>query len=118
MTNVRAGSRQSNLAVGDCGIVTLWLRAPSESDALALAQLILTTRRYASIGELQAFAEVLDYDPLACSTEQERAAERNEDWILAGYDAIKERAITQADGLHEVWLGAASHEAVRQAHVA
>jgi hypothetical protein len=118
MTDVRAGSPQRSVALGDFGIVTLWLRAPSESDALALAKLILTTRRYAAIGKLQAFAEVLDNDPFACSTEEERAAERREDWVLAGYEAIKDRALTHADGLHEVWLGAPAHQAVRQSKVA
>jgi hypothetical protein len=114
MTDVRAGSHQRTIAAGDLGIVTLWLRANSKGVALAMAELLLTNRRYASIGELHAFAEVLANDPLACSTEAERAAERNEDWVLAGYDALKGRALAQADGLHEVWLGATAEQVVRQ----
>jgi hypothetical protein len=103
---------------GDLGIVTLWLRANSERTALARAKVILTSRRYASIGELHAYAEVLANDQLVFSTEEERAAERREDWVLAGYDAMKERALAHADGLHEVWLGAPQHQAVRQPKVA
>ena len=114
MTDILAGSHQLSVTKGDRGIVTLWLRAKSEGAALAMAKLILTNRRYASIGELRAFTEVLANDPLACSTEGERAAERNEDWVLAGYDALKDRALAQADGLHEIWLSATAEQVVRQ----
>jgi hypothetical protein len=47
---------------------------------------------------------------MACTTEDERVAARRDDSVLAGYDAIKEQAISQADGLHEVWLGAVASE--------
>ena len=106
MTDVRAGSHQRSVATGDLGIVTLWVRAESESAALARARLILTNRRYASIGRLSSYAEALAHDPLACGNEEERVADRREDFVLAGYDAMKEHALAHADGLHEVWLDA------------
>ena len=118
MTDVRAGPHQRGVAMGDLGIVTLWLRARSEGVALAMAKLVLANKRYGSIGELHAYAEVLANDPLAYSTQDERAAERSEDWILAGYDAMKDRALAQADGLHEVWLGASDRQVVRQQKIA
>lgn len=105
MTQVRAGPHQRTVATGDVGIVTLWLRATSEDAALALARSVLTQKRYALVSDLHAYVEVLVNDPLPCSTENERAAERQDDWVLAGYDSMKERALLQADGLHEVWLG-------------
>jgi hypothetical protein len=118
MTDVRAGSYQRSVTKGDYGIVTLWVRARSERGALAMAESILTNKRYASIGELRAYAEVLANDPLASSSETERAAERREDWVLAGYDAVKEQALERADGLHEVWLGNTDNQSVRQSKVA
>jgi hypothetical protein len=117
MTDVRAGSRERSIAPGDFGIVTMWVRAKSEDIALAQAKFILTSRRYAFIGELHAYAEILADNPLACSTDEERAAERRDDWLLAGYDALKTHALAQADGLHEVWLGAAHTEVARQSKV-
>ena len=86
--------------------------------ALARAKLILTNRRYASIGRLQSYAEALDNDPVACETEEERAADRRQDWALAGYDALREQALARADGLHEVWLGAPVPQFVRQRQIA
>lgn len=118
MTNVRAGSRQGSVATGTAGIVTLWVRAKSESGALAQARFILTNKRYDAIGELHAYAESLASDPLASFTEEERAAERCEDWVLAGYDAVKEQALAQADGLLEVWLGASGEKRTRQQKIA
>ena len=118
MTDVRAGAHQRSVTKGDRGIVTLWVRGESEDIALARAKIILTNRRYASIGRLQSYAETLDNDSLACATEKERAADRREDSVLAGYDALKEQALAQADGLHEVWLGAAGHQLVRQQKIA
>ncbi|MEN3371185.1 MAG: hypothetical protein V7609_3328 [Verrucomicrobiota bacterium] len=114
MTDVLAGPHQRNVTKGDRGIVTLWLRAEREDIALARANLILTNKRYASIGRLQAYAEALAHDPLASSTEAERAADRRADSVLAGYDAMKEQALAHADGLHEVWLGATDERLVRQ----
>ncbi|HYJ04262.1 MAG TPA: hypothetical protein VEX43_03965 [Chthoniobacterales bacterium] len=118
MTDVCAGSHQRSVTKGDRGIVTLWVRAGSEDIALARAKLILTNRRYASIGRLQSYAEALDNDPLACATEKERAADRREDAVLAGYDALKEQALAHADGLHEVWLGATTQQSVPQRKIA
>jgi hypothetical protein len=117
MTDVRAGSHQRNVMKGDRGIVTLWLRAESEDIALARGNFILTNKRYASIGSLQAYAEALAHDPLASATEAEQAADRREDSILAGYHAMKEQALAQADGLHEVWLGAPDERLVRQREI-
>jgi hypothetical protein len=114
MTDVRAGSHQRSVPKGDSGIVTLWVRAESDEIALARAKLILTNRRYASIGWLRSYAETLAHDSLACATEEERAADRREDFVLAGYDAMREHALAQADGLHEVWLGAPVEQVVRQ----
>jgi hypothetical protein len=118
MTDVRAGSHQRSIASGDYGIVTLWVRAKSNEIALAEARFILTSRRYASIGELHAYAETLADNPLACSTDEELAAERRDDWLLAGYEALKTHALAQADGLHEVWLGAAHPEVARHSKFA
>jgi hypothetical protein len=118
MTDVRAGPQQRSVALGDHGIVTLWVRAESESAALARAKFILTRKRYASIGRLSSYAEALAHDPLACMTEAERIAERGKDSILAGYEAMKERALFQAEGLHEVWLAAALETVVRRQKVA
>jgi plasmid stability protein len=106
MTDVRAGAHQRSLTKGVRGIVTLWVRAESQGIALARAEIVLTNKRYASIGRLQSYAEALDNDPLASATEEERAADRREDSVLAGYDALKEQALAHADGLHEVWLDA------------
>jgi hypothetical protein len=118
MTDILAGSHQRSVTKGERGIVTLWVRAESEEIALARAKLILTNRRYASIGRLQSYAETFSIDPLACDTEEERAADRREDSVLAGYDALKEHALAQADGLHEVWLGAPGQMLVRQQKIA
>jgi hypothetical protein len=114
MTDVRAGPHQRNVTKGERGIVTLWVRAESEDIALARAKLILTNKRYASIGILHSYAETLANDPLACVTEEERAADRREDSVQAGYDALKEQALAQADGLHEVWLDTPGQQRVRQ----
>jgi hypothetical protein len=118
MTDVRAGSHQRSIAMWELGIVTLWVRAESELAALARAKLILTNRRYASIGRLQTYAEALDNDPVACETEEERASDRRHDSVLAGYDALREQALAQADGLHEAWLGAPVQQFVRERKIA
>lgn len=118
MTDVRAGSHQRHIAKGDRGIVTLWVRADSEASALARAKWILTNRRYASIGRLQLYAETIANDSLSYVIDDARAADRREDALLAGYDAMKEHALAQADGLHEVWLGAPAQMSVRQQKIA
>ena len=118
MTDVRAGSHRRDVATGDLGIVTLWVRAESESAAFARARLILTSKQYASIGRLSSYAEALAHDPLGCTTEKERVANCREDSLLARYEAIKEQALAQADGLHEVWLGAPARQAIRESKVA
>jgi hypothetical protein len=118
MTAVCAGSHQRSVTQGDRGIVTLWVRAESEDIALGRAKWILTNRRYASIGLLQSYAETLANDPLAYAIEEEGAADRRQDSLLAGYDAIKEQALAQADGLYEVWLGAPDEHLVRQQQTA
>ena len=118
MTDVRASSYPRGIAAGDLGIVTLWVRAESESAALGRARFILTRKQYASLGRLSSYTEALAHDPLACMTEKERAADRREDSLLARYEAIREQALARADGLHEVWLGAPAHQAVRESKVA
>lgn len=110
MTDVRAGSHQRGIAAGELGIVTLWVRAQSEFAALARAGIILSNKRYASIGRLTSYAEALAHDPFACTSAAERIAEQREDVVLAGYEAMKEQALGQADGLHEVWLGASDRQ--------
>jgi len=110
MTDVRAGSHQRSVMKGETGIVTLWVHAGSEEIALARAKIILTNRRYDSIGRLQSYAEALDTNPLAGATEEERAAERCHDSVQAGYDAMRKQALAQADGLLEVWLGAPARQ--------
>lgn len=118
MTDVRAGTHQRSVATGELGIVTLWVRAESQPAALARAKSILTNKRYASIGRLSSYAEALDHDPLAYVTEQDLVAERREDFLLAGYDAMKEQALAEAEGLHEVWLGVPEHQVVPQRRIA
>ena len=105
MSNVCAGSDQRSVAAGALGIVTLWVRAESESAALERGKRVLANRHYGSIGALRAYVEELDDDPLAYAIEGGRAADRRADSIAAGYDAIRAKALAQADGLHEVWLG-------------
>jgi hypothetical protein len=116
MADVRASAHQRSAATGELGIVTLWLRAPSVSVALARAGVILKDRRYSSIGTLHCYAEELAHDPLGCATETERARERSEDRLLAGYDALKQSALARADGLHEVWLGATDEAALSKSN--
>jgi hypothetical protein len=47
-----------------------------------------------------------------------RAAERPDDTLLAGYDAMKEQALPQADGLLEVWLTPSDQQVVRNRKIA
>lgn len=114
MTDVRAGSLQRHIAKGDRGIVTLWVRADSEEIALGRAEWILTNRRYASMGRLQLYAESIANDSLGYVTADANAADRREDRLLAGYDAMKQHALAQADGLHEVWLGPPAEMSARK----
>jgi hypothetical protein len=85
---------------------------------LARAKWILTNRRYASIGQLQLYAETIANDSLAYVTDDARAADRWEDTLLAGYDSMKEHALAPADGLHEIWLGATAQMSVRGQKIA
>ena len=110
MADVRAGSGQPKIAAGDVGIATLWVRAESEALALERGGLILASRHYAAVGTLNTYLEEWANDPLASGNEEERAADRREHSVVAGYDAIKEHALAQGDGLHEIWLGGAAAE--------
>jgi hypothetical protein len=111
MADVRAGAGHRSVANGEFGIVTIWVRASSMSAAFARAGLILEDRHYSSIGTLHCYAEKLVHDPLGCS-EADWALERAEEQLLAGYDALRDSALTRADGLHEIWLGDAGHQVV------
>ena len=104
MSDVRAGSGQFGAARGDFGVVTLWIRAESDFVAIARANAVMANRAYASIGTLRLYVEELADDPFGSKTVEERAADRCEDPVVAGYDTIKERALAHADGLHEIWL--------------
>jgi hypothetical protein len=64
---------------------------------------------------LNCYVEELANDPLASTSEEERAEARRDESVLAGYEAIKQQALAQGDGLHEVWLGGISHELSRPA---
>jgi hypothetical protein len=112
MADVRAGAHQRCVACGDFGIVTIWVRAVSVSAAIKKAGFILNDRRYDSIGTLRCYAEELADDPFTGVTKAERAVERCSDRLLAGYDALKESALARAEGLLEVWLGAAGEDAL------
>ncbi|MDQ6626229.1 MAG: hypothetical protein M3Y69_08865 [Verrucomicrobiota bacterium] len=116
MADVRAGVGQPGIATGERGIATLWVRAESQAIALERGELILAGRQYAAVGDLRSYLEELANDPLALSNEVERAADRRENSVVAGYDAIKEQALAQGDGLHEIWLGGGTHESSRAAH--
>ena len=113
MADISAGPEQGNAAPGDRGIATLWVRGDSEAIALERGEIILARRQYASIGRLNCYVEELANDPLASTSEEERAAARRDESVLAGYDAIKQQALAQGDGLHEVWLGGISHKLPR-----
>lgn len=114
MTDVRAGAGQRCVASGDFGIVTIWVWAGSVSAATAKARFVLNDPRYSFIGTLHCYVEELANDPLAFVSEAERAMERSADQLLAGYDKLKESALARADGLHEVWLGAAADGALHR----
>lgn len=118
MTDVRAGAHQRSVSSGDFGIVTIWVRAASVSAAMKKAGFILNDRRYSSIGTLHCYVEEMANDPLAFVSEAERATERSADELLAGYDKLKESALARADGLHEVWLGAAADGALHKTNPA
>ncbi len=109
LAEVRAGEGQTGAAPGEFGLVTLWVRANSQPSACAQAELILATKRYASVGRLSSYVEHLADDPLPGSSEEERAVDRRDDWLASKYDVIKEEALARGDGLHEVWLGGIGH---------
>jgi hypothetical protein len=115
MADVSAGAEQRNAAPGDRGIATLWVRADSDALAVARGEQILAKRHYGSVGTLNCYVEELANDPLASTTAAEQAADRREESILAGYEAIKQQALAQGDGLHEVWLGGISQQIPRAA---
>ena len=108
MADVSAGPEQPGAATGERGLVTLWVRAESESIALERGRRALDNRHYSSLGELRSYVEELADDPLASATAEELAAERRAESVVAGYDAIKEQALAQGDGLYEVWFGGAT----------
>ena len=115
MADVSAGAGQPNMTLGNPGIATLWVRANSKALALARAEVILATRQYSSTGRLNSYVEELANDPFGCPTAAERAADRTDESVVAGYDAIKEQALAQADGLHEIWLSGVASQVAREA---
>src|SRR4051812_7199248 len=104
MTDVRAGSSSERVASGTRGLVTLWVRANSEGEAVAHAAAILAKRAYSAIGPLNVYLEESTGDSTAVMGEVESTAERAADSTATGYDAIKQSALRDADGLFEAWL--------------
>lgn len=105
MADVRAGVGQPRIASGGAGIATLWIQAESEPVALERGAVVLAARGYSEVGPLRSYLEELANDPLASVSPAERDADRRECDVVAGYDAIKQQALTHGDGLYEVWLG-------------
>lgn len=112
MADVRAGAGQPGITALDTGIATLWVRAESEEVALSRGEEIFARRQYSSVGPLRSYVEELADDPLASGSDEERAADRRENSVVIGYDAIKEQALAQGDGLHEIWLGGSANDAL------
>lgn len=91
MTNVRAGAEQRGCTPGQTGLATVWVRSDSEEHALEQARQIIGTRRYEAFGELTAFCEDLGDGG-------------TQDPVAAGYTSMKQRALSQGDGLFELWF--------------
>lgn len=99
MTDVRAGADRENIAPGSVGLVTLWVRAESEGIAVARAERILEKRHYESVGPLNAYLEESAGD----SPSNDGDSALGADPTRAGYEAMKQRALDEADGLFEAW---------------
>ncbi len=104
MSDIRAGAGCTGAKHGAPGIVTLWVRAASDTMAIAQAKRILADRPYESIGELKVYLEEAPRDSLSIGNEASPMEASPDDPMVQGYQAIRQRALLRADGLFEVWL--------------
>jgi hypothetical protein len=95
MANVRAGADQPNAERGQLGLVTVWVRSDSESDALERARRVVEERGYESVAKLTAYLE--QTSSLASVDELGQADTRG------GYLDMRQQAINRGDGLFELW---------------
>jgi hypothetical protein len=104
MTNVRAGAGHPQCAEGQAGIVTIWVRATSAEDATQRADEILRSHPYSSREELSVYLEEASEPPPGAEAVGLAEELRSSSSAPAGYQAIKDTALKQADGLFETWF--------------
>lgn len=98
MAAVTAGPEQAQCVDGQRGVVTIWVRADSESAALSRAEQAVNARRYSSRGELTGFLEEQASHSTTRTTLDEAETQS------AGYETIKQNALDRGDGLFELWM--------------
>lgn len=98
MAEVTAGQGQQNCLPGQRGLATVWVQTDSEENAIRQARQIVESRRYHSVGELTAY---LEHAHGSAS-----GGAGAEDPLAAGYTSIKEKALSSAHGLFEIWFPA------------
>ncbi len=95
MANVHAGANQPNAQSGQLGLVTVWVRSNSETEALDRARSIIDGRRYGSVNELSIYLEQASTLP--------EAARPSDEGTGAGYLGMRQQAMERGDGLFELW---------------
>ena len=95
ITNVRAGAEHPTCSPGRPGLATVWLQSDSEEDALRQAREVIGRRRYEAVDELTIFQE---------ESQAASSADGVEDTLASGYLKMREKALTSADGLFEIWF--------------
>ena len=95
ITNVRAGAEHPTCLPGRAGLATVWVQSESEEDALRQGKEIIEKRRYETVEELTIFREESRTEP---------GAGVDEDPLASGYLKMREKALTNADGLFEIWF--------------
>lgn len=96
MVEVCAGPGQRNCQPGQRGLATVWVQSDTEENAILQARQIVASRQYQAVGELTAY---LEHAHGSVS-----AGAGAEDPLAAGYTSIKEKALSSADGLFELWF--------------
>ena len=103
ITNVRAGAEQPTCQPGQAGLATVWVQSDSAEDALRQAREIVDSRRYQAVGELTVFEEEASpgsRDPAGAESDDVSQA----DSMASGYLKMRNQALTNRDGLFEIWL--------------
>ena len=103
ITNVRAGAEQPTCQPGQAGLTTVWVQSESQEDALRQAREIVDSRRYQAVGELTVFQEELasgGNDPGQAGVDDGGEA----DPLASGYLKMRQQALTNRDGLFEIWF--------------